>query len=130
MREIGELISQKSAKWLSLVVAIWVECAPWRNNNSMYTDAVRSEMGFTDDDIKSLMTANKNGSNFRIIVGFIYNHLPTRLVLLITSLELLIGYGFNGLCSVTMFLSSLWVKCVILIVSWASLFLCFAVFRM
>ncbi|PKU84111.1 protein NUCLEAR FUSION DEFECTIVE 4 [Dendrobium catenatum] len=85
-------------KWLGFVTAVWVQCISGNNYTfSNYSDALKSLMGLTQLELNNLSVAKDIGKAFGLLAGLASDRLPTPVLLLIGSIEGLIGYGAQWL---------------------------------
>ncbi|XP_074563281.1 protein NUCLEAR FUSION DEFECTIVE 4-like [Curcuma longa] len=83
-----------TGRWLGLVTAVWVQCISGNNYTfSNYSDALKTLMGLTQLQLNNLSVAKDIGKAFGILAGLASDRLPTPIILLIGSLEGLVGYG-------------------------------------
>lgn len=96
---MGPLFSASSTgKWLGLVTAIWVQAICGNNYTfSNYSGALKSLMTLTQLQLNNLSVAKDIGKAFGLLSGFASDSLPTSVLLIIGSLEGLIGYGVQWL---------------------------------
>ncbi|KAK9284629.1 hypothetical protein L1049_023805 [Liquidambar formosana] len=97
---VGSLWSPTSppAKWLGFVTAIWVQAICGNNYTfANYSDALKSLMVLTQLQLNNLSVAKDVGKAFGLLSGLASDCLPTSVILLIGSLEGLIGYGVQWL---------------------------------
>ncbi|KAG6526474.1 protein NUCLEAR FUSION DEFECTIVE 4-like [Zingiber officinale] len=87
-----------TGRWLGLVTAVWVQCISGNNYTfSNYSDALKTLMGLTQLQLNNLSVAKDIGKAFGIVAGLASDRLPTPIILLIGSLEGLVGYGAQWL---------------------------------
>ncbi|KAJ9189589.1 hypothetical protein P3X46_000863 [Hevea brasiliensis] len=87
-----------AAKWLGFVTAVWVQAISGNNYTfSNYSDALKSLMNLTQLQLNSLSVAKDVGKAFGLLAGLASDRLPTPVILLIGSIEGLIGYGAQWL---------------------------------
>ncbi|KAH0752230.1 hypothetical protein KY285_005378 [Solanum tuberosum] len=85
-------------KWLGFVAAVWVQAISGNNYTfSNYSDALKSLMSLTQLQLNNLSVAKDVGKAFGIFAGLASDRLPTPAILLIGSIEGLIGYGVQWL---------------------------------
>lgn len=97
---MGVLLSPNSqaGKWLGFVTAVWVQSISGNNYTfSNYSDALKSLMALTQLQLNNLSVAKDVGKAFGLLAGLASDRLPTPLILLIGSLEGLVGYGAQWL---------------------------------
>ncbi|MQM18377.1 hypothetical protein Taro_051367 [Colocasia esculenta] len=103
-------------RWLGFVTAVWVQAISGNNYTfSNYSDALKSIMDLTQLELNNLSVAKDVGKAFGILAGLASDRLPTYVILLIGSLEGLVGYGAQWLV-VGQAISPLpyWLMCVFL----------------
>ncbi|KAD4982075.1 hypothetical protein R6Q59_001671 [Mikania micrantha] len=96
----GFLLSPTSVagKWIGLVTAIWVQAISGNNYTfSNYSDALKSLMALTQLQLNNLSVAKDVGKAFGIIAGLASDRLSPAVLLLIGSIEGIIGYGVQWL---------------------------------
>ncbi|KAG6530264.1 hypothetical protein ZIOFF_012487 [Zingiber officinale] len=87
-----------TGRWLGLVTAVWVQCISGNNYTfSNYSDALKTLMGLTQLQLNNLSVAKDIGKAFGIVAGLASDRLATPIILLIGSLEGLVGYGAQWL---------------------------------
>ncbi|KAJ3692791.1 hypothetical protein LUZ60_011886 [Juncus effusus] len=103
-------------KWLGFITAVWVQCISGNNYTfSNYSDALKSLMALTQLELNNLSVAKDIGKAFGILAGLASDKLPTPLILLIGSVEGLLGYGAQWLVvSKTIKPLPYWQMCVVL----------------
>lgn len=85
-------------RWLGFVTALWVQCISGNNYTfSNYSDALKTLMGLTQLELNGLSVAKDIGKAFGLLAGFASDKLPTPAMLLLGSLEGLLGYGVQWL---------------------------------
>ncbi|MCL7051868.1 hypothetical protein MKW94_018262 [Papaver nudicaule] len=90
--------SSSLGKWLGFVTAIWVQAISGNNYTfSNYSDALKSLMSLTQLQLNNLSVAKDVGKAFGILAGIASDRLSTPVILLIGSVEGLIGYGVQWL---------------------------------
>lgn len=90
--------SPTALKWLGFVVAIWVQSISGNNYTfSNYSDALKSLMNLTQLELNNLSVAKDVGKAFGILAGLASDKFPTWVILLIGSVEGLVGYGAQWL---------------------------------
>lgn len=101
-------------KWLGFVTAVWVQAISGNNYTfSNYSDAVKSLMNLTQVQLNNLSVAKDVGKAFGLLAGFASDTFPTWLLLLIGSVEGLVGYGAQWLVvSKTITPLPYWAMCV------------------
>ncbi|XP_027357085.1 protein NUCLEAR FUSION DEFECTIVE 4-like [Abrus precatorius] len=95
----SELIEISTAsKWMGFVAAVWIQAISGNNYTfSNYSDALKSLMHLTQIELNNLSVAKDVGKAFGLLAGLASDRLPTWAILLIGSLEGLIGYGVQWL---------------------------------
>ncbi|KAF3324964.1 Protein NUCLEAR FUSION DEFECTIVE 4 [Carex littledalei] len=103
-------------KWLGFVTAVWVQCISGNNYTfSNYSDALKTLMGLTQLQLNSLSVAKDIGKAFGLLAGLASDKLPTPVILLLGSVEGMIGYGAQWLVvSKTIKPLPYWQMCVVL----------------
>ncbi|CAL0329303.1 unnamed protein product [Lupinus luteus] len=87
-----------ATKWLGLVAAVWIQSISGNNYTfSNYSDALKSLMFLTQVELNNLSVAKDVGKAFGLLAGLASDRFPTWLMLLIGSVEGLIGYGVQWL---------------------------------
>ncbi|XP_042509207.1 protein NUCLEAR FUSION DEFECTIVE 4-like [Macadamia integrifolia] len=87
-----------AGKWLGFVTAVWVQSISGNNYTfSNYSAALKSLMALTQLQLNNLSVAKDVGKAFGLLAGLASDRLPTPLILLIGSIEGLVGYGFQWL---------------------------------
>lgn len=90
--------SSSALKWLGFVTAVWVQSISGNNYTfSNYSDALKSLMNLTQLELNSLSVAKDIGKAFGILAGLASDRLSTPVILLIGSVEGLLGYGVQWL---------------------------------
>ncbi|RWW74497.1 hypothetical protein BHE74_00017557 [Ensete ventricosum] len=85
-------------RWLGFVTAVWVQCISGNNYTfSNYSDALKSLMGLTQLQLNNLSVAKDIGKAFGLLAGLASDRLTTPVILLIGSVEGLVGYGAQWL---------------------------------
>jgi hypothetical protein len=80
------------------VTAVWVQAISGNNYTfSNYSDALKSLMNLTQLELNNLSVAKDVGKAFGLLAGLASDRLPTPVILLIGSIEGLIGYGTQWL---------------------------------
>ncbi|KAH7669008.1 MFS general substrate transporter domain-containing protein [Dioscorea alata] len=105
-----------TGRWLGLVTAVWVQCISGNNYTfSNYSDAIKSLMGLSQLQLNNLSVAKDVGKAFGLLAGLASDRVPTSTLLLIGSVEGLIGYGAQWLVvSETISPPPYWQMCVYL----------------
>ncbi|KAG2703168.1 hypothetical protein I3760_06G125200 [Carya illinoinensis] len=100
-------------KWLGFVTAVWVQCISGNNYTfSNYSDALKSLMNLTQVQLNNLSVAKDVGKAFGLLAGLASDKLPTWLILLIGSVEGLVGYGAQWLVVSEKITLSYWQMCI------------------
>ncbi|KAI9123637.1 hypothetical protein K1719_004937 [Acacia pycnantha] len=87
-----------TVKWLGLVAAVWIQSISGNNYTfSNYSHALKSLMHLTQIELNSLSVAKDVGKAFGLLAGLASDRFPTWAILLIGSLEGLLGYGVQWL---------------------------------
>lgn len=87
-----------AVKWLGFVTAVWVQSISGNNYTfSNYSDALKTLMNLTQLELNNLSVVKDVGKAFGLLAGLASDRLPTWLILLIGSLEGLVGYGAQWL---------------------------------
>ncbi|BAT91051.1 hypothetical protein LR48_Vigan08g183900 [Vigna angularis] len=87
-----------TSKWLGFVAAVWIQCISGNNYTfSNYSDALKSLMHLTQVQLNNLSVAKDIGKAFGLLAGLASDRFPTWAILLIGSVEGLIGYGVQWL---------------------------------
>ncbi|GAB2267898.1 hypothetical protein Dimus_002873 [Dionaea muscipula] len=105
-----------SLKWLGFVTAVWVQAISGNNYTfSNYSSALKTLMNLTQLELNNLSVAKDVGKAFGILAGLSSDRFPTWVLLLIGSIEGLIGYGAQWLV-VSQTISPLpyWAMCIFL----------------
>ncbi|XP_038887464.1 protein NUCLEAR FUSION DEFECTIVE 4-like isoform X2 [Benincasa hispida] len=90
--------SSSALKWLGLVTAVWVQSISGNNYTfSNYSAALKSLMNLSQLQLNNLSVAKDLGKAFGLLAGIASDRLSTSLLLLIGSIEGLIGYGAQWL---------------------------------
>ncbi|KAJ6346176.1 hypothetical protein OIU78_008747 [Salix suchowensis] len=90
--------SLEPTKWLGFVTAVWVQAISGNNYTfSNYSDALKTLMSLTQLELNNLSVAKDVGKAFGLLAGLASDRLPTPVILLIGSIEGLIGYGAQWL---------------------------------
>lgn len=85
-------------KWLGFVTAVWVQAISGNNYTfSNYSDALKTLMNLTQLELNNLSVAKDIGKAFGLVAGLASDVLPNWVILLIGSLEGLVGYGAQWL---------------------------------
>ncbi|KAI3795528.1 hypothetical protein L1987_38183 [Smallanthus sonchifolius] len=97
---MGYRISPSSAagKWIGFITAVWVQAIAGTNYTfSNYSDALKSLMGLTQLELNSLSVAKDIGKAFGILAGLASDRVSPAVLLMIGSIEGIIGYGVQWL---------------------------------
>ncbi|XP_068640687.1 protein NUCLEAR FUSION DEFECTIVE 4-like [Aristolochia californica] len=90
--------SSLTGKWMGFVTAVWVQSISGNNYTfPNYSNALKSLMGLTQLQLNNLSTVKDGGKAFGILAGLASDRVPTAVILLIGSIEGLIGYGAQWL---------------------------------
>ncbi|KAJ4965708.1 hypothetical protein NE237_017557 [Protea cynaroides] len=85
-------------KWLGFVTAVWVQSISGNNYTfSNYSAALKALMALTQLQLNNLSVVKDVGKAFGILAGLASDRLSTPVILLIGSIEGLIGYGAQWL---------------------------------
>ena len=85
-------------KWLGFVTAVWVQSISGNNYTfANYSDALKSLMNLSQVQLNNLSVAKDIGKAFGLVAGLASDKFPTSILLLIGSIEGLIGYGVQWL---------------------------------
>ncbi|GMH17870.1 hypothetical protein Nepgr_019711 [Nepenthes gracilis] len=85
-------------KWLGLVTAVWVQAFSGSNYAvSKYSNALKTLMNLNQVQLNSSSVAKDVGLAFSLLAGVASDHVPAWALLLIGSVEGLIGYGVQWL---------------------------------
>jgi hypothetical protein len=104
--------STTALKWLGFVAAVWVQAISGNNYTfSNYSDALKSLMNLTQLELNNLSVAKDVGKAFGLLAGLASDKLPTWLILLIGSVEGLVGYGAQWLVVSEKITLSYWQVC-------------------
>lgn len=87
-----------ATKWLGFLTAVWVQAISGNNYTfSNYSDALKILMNLTQLQLNNLSVAKDIGKAFGLLAGLASDRLPTWFILLIGSLEGVVGYGAQWL---------------------------------
>ncbi|CAJ1972985.1 unnamed protein product [Sphenostylis stenocarpa] len=90
--------SWSRSKWVGLVAAVWIQAISGNNYTfSNYSDALKSLMHLNQIQLNNLSVAKDVGKAFGLLAGLASDKMGTWAILLIGSLEGLIGYGVQWL---------------------------------
>ncbi|GAB4838503.1 hypothetical protein Ancab_028049 [Ancistrocladus abbreviatus] len=103
-------------KWLGFVTAVWVQAVSGNNYTfSNYSDALKTLMNLTQVQLNTLSVFKDVGKAFGLLAGLASDRFPTWLLLLIGSVEGLLGYGAQWLVvSKTISPLPYWAMCIFL----------------
>ncbi|RWR95578.1 protein NUCLEAR FUSION DEFECTIVE 4-like protein [Cinnamomum micranthum f. kanehirae] len=91
-------LNSSAGKWLGLVTAVWVQAISGNNYTfANYSNALKTLMALNQLQLNNLSVAKDIGKAFGILAGFASDRLSTPVILLIGSVEGLIGYGVQWL---------------------------------
>ncbi|KAK9666808.1 hypothetical protein RND81_14G212900 [Saponaria officinalis] len=94
----GSSKTTTTLKWVGFVTAVWVQSISGNNYTfSNYSDALKTLMNLTQLQLNNLSVAKDVGKAFGLVAGLASDAFPTWLLLLIGSLEGLVGYGAQWL---------------------------------
>ncbi|KAL9258094.1 NUCLEAR FUSION DEFECTIVE 4-like protein [Drosera capensis] len=92
------LPSQPAFKWLGFVTAVWVQAISGNNYTfSNYSDALKSLMDLAQLELNDLSVGKDVGKAFGLLAGFASDKISPWALLLIGSVEGLVGYGAQWL---------------------------------
>ncbi|KAI4297747.1 hypothetical protein L6164_037618 [Bauhinia variegata] len=95
---ISTISSSTAGKWLGFVTAVWIQAISGNNYTlSNYSHALKSLMHLTQVELNNLSVAKDVGKAFGLLAGLASDRLPTWAILLIGSVEGLLGYGVQWL---------------------------------
>ncbi|PSS21747.1 Protein NUCLEAR FUSION DEFECTIVE like [Actinidia chinensis var. chinensis] len=87
-----------AGKWLGFVTAVWVQAISGNNYTfSNYSDALKTLMSLTQLQLNNLSVAKDVGKAFGLLAGLASDRVPTPVLLIIGSIEGLVGYGAQWL---------------------------------
>ncbi|KAM0049282.1 putative MFS transporter superfamily [Helianthus debilis subsp. tardiflorus] len=90
--------SSPAGKWIGFVTAVWVQAIAGNNYTfSNYSDALKSLMALTQLQLNNLSVAKDVGKAFGLLAGLASDRISTPVLLLIGSIEGIIGYGVQWL---------------------------------
>lgn len=113
--ELSSPGSSTTLKWLGFVTAVWVQAISGNNYTfSNYSDALKSLMNLTQLQLNNLSVAKDVGKAFGLLAGLASDRLPTWLILLIGSVEGLVGYGAQWLVVSEKITLPYWQVCIVL----------------
>lgn len=93
---MGELAVKAGTRppWVGLAAAVWVQFAAGNSYNfPLFSPALKSVMGFSQQQITMLGVANDIGESVGILPGIACNKLPPWIVLSLGALACFMGYG-------------------------------------
>lgn len=80
--------------WVGLAAAVWVEVSAGNAYNfPLYSGALKSVLGFNQQQLTMLGVANDIGESVGILPGIACNTFPTWALLLVGALACFFGYG-------------------------------------
>lgn len=80
--------------WVGLAAAVWVEISAGNAYNfPLYSSALKSVMGFSQQQLTFLGVGNDFGESFGLFPGIACNHFPPWVVLLVGVFACFFGYG-------------------------------------
>ncbi|KAK6267701.1 hypothetical protein QUC31_011861 [Theobroma cacao] len=80
--------------WVGLAAAVWVEISAGNGYNfPLYSSALKSVLGFSQQQITILGVANDFGENVGLLAGIACNKFPPWAVLLVGVFACFLGYG-------------------------------------
>lgn len=108
--------SSITSKWLGFVSALWVQAISGNNYTfSNYSVALKAIMGCNQVQLNGLSSAKDVGKAFGLFAGLLTDILPPWTILLIGSVEGLLGYGTQWLVvSQTIKPLPYWVMCIVM----------------
>lgn len=90
--------STVAGKWLGFVTAIWVQAIAGNNYTfANYSNAIKSLMHLNQVQLNNLSVAKDIGKAFGILAGLASDRVPTAVILMIGSVEGVVGYGVQWL---------------------------------
>ncbi|XP_028765622.1 protein NUCLEAR FUSION DEFECTIVE 4-like isoform X1 [Neltuma alba] len=96
--QLSSLSRSTAGKWLGLVTAVWIQSICGNDYTfSNYSRALKSLMHLTQIELNNLSVAKDVGKAFGLLAGLASDRFPTWAILLIGSLEGLLGYGVQWL---------------------------------
>ncbi|RDX95812.1 Protein NUCLEAR FUSION DEFECTIVE 4, partial [Mucuna pruriens] len=96
--EVQMGVDSSGSKWVGLVAAVWIQAISGNNYTfSNYSDALKFLMHLTQMELNNLSVAKDVGKAFGLLAGLASDKFPTWAILLIGSMEGLIGYGVQWL---------------------------------
>ncbi|KAK0583149.1 hypothetical protein LWI29_033910 [Acer saccharum] len=91
-------MSSAMSKWPGFGTAVWVvSICGYNYTYSNYSDALKTPMNLTQLKLNNLIVAKDVGSALGLLAGYFSDRLPTPVILIIGSIEGLIGYGAQWL---------------------------------
>ncbi|KAK8480831.1 hypothetical protein V6N13_063201 [Hibiscus sabdariffa] len=89
-----ELKAGSRPPWVGLAAAVWVEISAGNAYNfPLYSSALKSVFGFSQQQITFLGVANDVGESVGLLPGFVCNYFPPWTVLLVGVFACFLGYG-------------------------------------
>ncbi|MCO5571623.1 hypothetical protein L7F22_025369 [Adiantum nelumboides] len=86
------------SKWLGFVSALWVQAISGNNYTfANYSVELKAILGINQVRLNGLSSAKDVGKAFGIVAGFLSDYLPPWTILMIGSLEGMLGYGVQWL---------------------------------
>ncbi|KAI5067524.1 hypothetical protein GOP47_0018052 [Adiantum capillus-veneris] len=90
--------STLASKWLGFVSALWVQAISGNNYTfANYSVELKAILGINQVRLNGLSSAKDVGKAFGVVAGFLCDYLPPWSILLIGSLEGMLGYGAQWL---------------------------------
>lgn len=87
-----------TTKWLGFVTAVWIQSISGNAYTfANYSHALKSLMHLTQTELNNLSVAKDVGKAFGLLAGLASDKIPIWAILLIGSIEGLIGYGVQWL---------------------------------
>ncbi|KAL9256512.1 NUCLEAR FUSION DEFECTIVE 4-like protein [Drosera capensis] len=109
-------LSSSTIKWLGFVTAVWVQSISGNNYTfSNYSDSLKSLMNLTQLQLNNLSVAKDLGKAFGVVAGLASDRCPTWVLLMIGSVEGVVGYGVQwGVVSGNLRPIPYWAMCIFL----------------
>ena len=83
-------------KWWGFVSALWVQCVSGNNYTfSNYSVELKAVLGCNQVELNGLSSAKDVGKAFGVFAGILSDYFPPWSILLIGSIEGLVGYGVH-----------------------------------
>lgn len=80
--------------WVGLSAAVWVEIAAGNAYNfPLYSHALKSVLGYSQQQLTMLGVANDVGESVAFVPGYAFNMLPPWMVLFVGACACFLGYG-------------------------------------